>query len=312
MSLVDPNYPLGLAIQSLLQSQPNIERVQGVIRNRLGELELHTVEDAITFLQPLVSAIAKFFHISAEQLERHMVRIEPTANLFETVQDPIARTIFEISSVLGGPEVPHLHYNTQTNIIYINEESPGGFSLDQLGEEVSHWAREIVFSQEGTHDPAVHEMFGFLGRRIVRSALGLPDIRQRPEDYQKGLELAKGAILDLELFPSMIDTGKMSRLRMIYQHVMGYAVASNIPLQQIQPELIRLGDRSIREIYFRKYGPPNKWLREEERRTRMLHAKVAREAPGLRRASGDTSRSFSLQTSVDDLLKPLLDAWNGS
>lgn len=278
--VIDSSVSLGKALQAYMVAHGGGEEGLQAVKEKIGSLELSTAEDAQAFLPAIASAMSKFFHVSPAELQAHMVSVQPISGVINEAakRNPIAGAILRISSVLGGGEVPHMAYAPGTNAIFINEKNPKNYSVDELGEEVAHWARELARPNEEDSDPAVHEFFGFLGRRIVRKALGLPDVTTKPEDLAEGIKGYQESILDAERFPSMIDTGFEARLRSTYAHLMGYVAASNIPLDEISDDLIRIGEQEVKNTYLNQYGLQEDWFRKEEQRIREFFRQQTRRA----------------------------------
>ena len=268
--IADPSAPLGKALQAFLVAQGGGEEGLAAVREKLGTLELNTAEDAQAFLTPIVQAMARFFNVPLTELQAHMVTIHPIAGTIDETakRSKMAGAILKIASIFGSGEVPHMGYARKSNTIVVNEQSPIPFSVDELGEEIAHWVRETARPNGEDLDPAVHEFFGYLGRRIVRAALGMPDISTKPEDLAKTISGYQEQVLNVDQYETMIDTGYLPRLRSTYEHLIGYVTASNVPLDQLTENLIRMGEAEVREQFLTKYGPGVEWFEAEERRTR--------------------------------------------
>lgn len=276
--ITESSVPLGRALQAYMIAHGGGENGIRAVREKIGSLELHTTEDAQAFLPSLTQAMSRFLHVPMEELQGRMVSVKPIAGVIEQAaqENPIAGIILKISSIFGGAEVPHMSYAPQTDTIFVNEESHQDYSVDELGEEIAHWIREVARPYGEDSDPSVHEFFGFLGRRIVRAALDLPDVVTKPEDLAEALVDQVHEIAGQEIF-HYIDTGFENSLRSTYAHLIGYVAASNIPLDQITPELVRMREQEIKDKYFSQYGLGEDWFIQEEQRLKEAFAKeVAR------------------------------------
>lgn len=87
------------------------------VREKIGSLKLHTVEDANAFLPALIPAMSRFFHVPMEELIPKMVKVQPMTKVIEKVaeKNPIFGTILSISSMFGGSEVPPMSYSPHSN-----------------------------------------------------------------------------------------------------------------------------------------------------------------------------------------------------
>lgn len=296
--IVDNSQPLGAAIKIIGEAVDHDPQIMHSTAEALGKVELKTVKDAETLTGPIIGAIAKFLKVDLKALQENMFTFRKASDLVDQIYEahPIAGTVAMVHSIIGGGIVPLLAYRGDTNEIIINEQQHGGWKADELGEEIAHWVRETIAPSSEVHNPIVDEFWGFLGRRIARTALGIEDVKVTAKDFEKAIERSLEEILEWEHY-GYLDTGFAHRLKGLIEHIVGYVAASNVDIRRLPEGLIQSNDEAILEEYIQKYGPDKKWFIQLIDKAQKAH----NEAKGQKLITDKV-------TPIDSVLEPILQA----
>lgn len=273
---VDTTMPLGRAIGIIVAADKSPETAIQ-IADALGKVHLHSIEDAKTLSGPIIASFVKHLNLNPVLLKEHMFTFRSGEEMIDEISEksPVAGVIADISAVMGTGTMPSLAYNTIRNDIIVTENFPGGYEVDGLGEEIMHWVRNTVTG--GEHgNPVVQEFWGFVGRRIARSALGTSDTNVKAEDFEKHILGSVEDILDVERFGSL-NIGYQGQLRNAFIHAIGYAAGSNVDINNLPKDLIDKPDEYLLENFVKTYGPSQEWFKEVIEKVRAFYQEYTKE-----------------------------------
>lgn len=290
---VDTTMPLGRAI-SIIAAADKSPETAIQIADALGKVHLHSIEDAKTLSGPIIASFVKHLNLDPALLKEHMFTFRSGEEMIDEISEksPVAGIIADISAVMGTGTMPSLAYNTIRNDIIVTENFPGGYEVDGLGEEIMHWVRNTVIG--GEHgNPVVQEFWGFVGRRIARSALGTSDTNVKAEDFEKHILGSVEQILDVERFGSL-NIGYQGQLRNAFIHAIGYAAGSNVDINNLPKDLIDEPDEYILENFVKTCGPGQEWFKGLIEKVKVFYQEYTKE--------GDVK-----VTTIADVLEPIVE-----
>ena len=293
---VDVTTPLGCAINIIAATDNSSETTRQIV-DALSKVDLRSIEDAKALSESIITAFIKYLNLDSVFLREQMFTFQSGEELIGEIGqvNPVAGTIAAIGAVLGIGTMPSLAYSPKQNSIVITENSLNGYTIDALGEEIMHWVRHIMGNQED-ENPIVQEFWGFIGRRIARSALGASDTKVTIENYEKMMLVVVENFLDVEYFHAL-DIGYQNQLRSIFLHTIGYLAGSNVDIKNLAGGLIEQSDDYLLKNFIKTYGPNQQWFKRVVKKITGFYREYAKEK-GIEK------------TTLNDVLQPIVEVLN--